>query len=155
MIHFQPARSNLGAPEVEEIAPDAAATIALGAPLQRTSGDSSEVEEHAGTDTVTGIVGVALQAATSGTPDFGTKIQVAKANQQTAFLGQVYDVSASAVATVAGDGTYLGNDYGFIEVSGEWYVDEEDTTHVVLTVVKELPELNAVLFKFISSAIDD
>lgn len=154
-LHFQPSRSNLSAPEVVNGEPEASATISLGAPVARNSGDASKFEEHAGGATVTGIVGVAMQAVASGAPDFGTEMQVAKAGPNQEFLGQVYDSGGSAVATVAGDGTYLGNDYGMVEVSGDWYVDEDDTSDVVLTVTKELPEINAVLFKFISSAIED
>lgn len=155
---FRPARSNLGAFEVEELEVESTAEIDIGAPLQRNDSDASVVEEHAGGDTVTGIIGVALQGTSAaGTPDFGGKVQVAKASQQTAFIGRVLDTGADpdAVATVAGDGTYLGNEYGMIKSGDVWYVDEDDTTDVVLTVIKELPERNAVLFKFLASAIAD
>ena len=156
MRHFQPARlGGLGAPESEDMVPTASATFSLGAPLQRNSSNKDTIEEAAGGATVTGIIGIAGQPCASGVPNFGAKVQVFRVTDQISVLGQVYDSGGAAVATVAGDGTYLGNTYGIVKVAGDWFVDEDDTTNVVLTVVKELPELNAVLFTFIGSAIAD
>lgn len=155
LIHFQPARSSK-VPEIREFPVESSATIALGAPLQRDGTNTDEVEEHAGGDTVTGIIGVALQGATAGTPDFGEKIQVAIASEDQEFLGQIRDSGGSTWPTITNDGTYEGNEYGIIEVNGNWFIDEDDTTDVVVRVTKELPGIGgsgAVLFKFIPTAI--
>lgn len=152
--HFQPSKLNgLGAPEVAEYAPQAAATFTLGAPLQRDASPEF-VEEHAGAATVTGILGVALQACAAGVADFGSRIQVAKAEQNIEFLGQV--INAGVIQAIAGDGTHLGVAYGMLKHTDDtWYVDQADTTNVVLTVTKELPQIDCVLFKFLASAIAD
>lgn len=149
VVHFQPSRLNgLGAPEVTEENVQAAATFTIGAVLQRDA-VPGDVEEHAGGATVTGIIGVALQAATSGVPAFGTKVQVARAGPQIEFLGQL----SNAGAVVTPDAANLGVSYGIVKVTNDWYVDETDTTNVVLTVTKIMPEHQAVLFKFLASAI--
>lgn len=154
MLHFQPARlGGLGAPEVEGMTPTATASFPLGAPLQRNSGNPDTVEEHAGGATVTGLIGIAAQPSTSGVPGFGSQVEVFRVTDQISVLGQVH--SSAAIATVAGDGTYLGNQYGMLKFNGDWVIDADDVTNVVATVVKEMPEINAVLFKFISSVIAD
>ena len=153
LIRIQPSRTNLAALEIIEFPPEASTTFRVGAPLQRDSGggNPSQVEEHAGGATVTGILGFAQNACTSGTPDFTSVIQVARANAQTDFIGQV--ISVATVQTIAGDGTYLGNEYGLLKVSSEWYLDADDETNVHVMVMKELPEINCVLFRVISTAI--
>ena len=156
LVRFKPARTNLSAFEVRNALPEGTATIAIGAPLQRNSSNTDQLEEHAGTSTVTGIVGVSGVIVTAGTPVFRSDMLYYVATKDIEFVGQVYDVSASAVATVSTTpGTYEGNTYGFVKISGNWYVDEEDTSNVVLTVTKEMPQMNAVLFKFIESAVSD
>lgn len=151
--HFQPARRSSGAPEIRNIQPTSAATLTLGEPVQRNSTDPELIEAHAGGTTVTGILGVAMAGVTSGTPDFDTVIPVAIANVDQEFLGQVYDVSESAVATAV-VGTHEGVSFGMVESGGNWYVDEEDTTNVVLRVTKVLTDINCVLFKFLPSATE-
>lgn len=150
-FHFQPSRRASGAPEIRQMIVEASATIALGEVLQRDS-DAEEVEPHAGGATVTGILGVSMGVATAGTAAFDDRIPVAIANLDQEFLGTVWDVSGSAVATAA-VGTHEGVSFGVVKVSGQWYVDEEDTTDVVVRVTKVLLDINAVLFKFITSAV--
>ena len=153
LIPFQPARWTGNGPEVRQELPEASATISIGTPLQRDA-NPEYVEEHAGGATVTGIVGVAMATVAAGTPAFGTKIPMAVAGLGMEFLGQIWDVSESEVATPV-LATHLGNDFGMVKISGNWYVDEEDTTNVVLIVTAIYPDIKAVLFKFIHSAIGD
>lgn len=153
LIYFQPSRFG-AAPEIIHYQPTSSATLALGEPVQRNSGDPELIEAHAGGATVTGILGTSMGLVTSGVVPYGSTVQVAIARRDTLWLGQVYDVSASAVATAAA-GTHEGNTYGMVEpTAGQWYVDEEDTSNVVLRVVKVLPKINAVLFRWIGSAIE-
>ena len=42
-----------------------------------------------------------------------------------------------------------------VKSGSDWYVDAADITNVHLTVTKEMPEINAVLFKFLATAISD
>lgn len=159
LIHFQPSRKSDPGFDVREFPVEASATFTIGAPLQRDSSNKDECEEHAGSSTVTGIIGVAMQAvATAGVPDFGSKVQVAVASKDVEYIGQIYDTGESVVATILDDGTYEGKTFGFIKVSGNWYLDEDDTSDVVAIVTKEMPGIGgagAVLFKFIASAIGE
>jgi hypothetical protein len=152
LIYFQPSAGS-EPPEILHYTPEGSATLTLGEPVQRDA-NPELVEAHVGGATVTGILGTALGTVTAGAiPHVGTKVQVAIANRKTLWLGQVYDVSASAVATAAVD-THEGVQFGMIEAGGNWYVDEEDTSNVVLRVVKVLTHINAVLFRWIGSAIE-
>ena len=152
--NFQPSFDN-DPPDILHMTPTSSATLALGEPIQRNSGTPSQIEAHDGGATVTGIVGTALGTVASGTvPHPGTKVMVALANTRTLWLGQIYDVSASAVATAA-VATHEGVQYGMVEpTAGEWYVDEEDESNVVLTVVRVLTQINCVLFRWLESAIE-
>lgn len=151
LIHFQPSRKAGGDIEVRNIAPDAAATFTLGSILARDT-DPELIVEHGGGSTVTGILGVAMGGCTAGVPTFGSKVPVAIATVEQEFMGQVWDVSGSAVATAAA-GTHEGVSFGVVKINNDWYVDEEDTSNVVVRVTKVMPEINAVLFKFLASAI--
>lgn len=153
LIRIAPAVVPYGAFEAEMMTPTSAATIALGEPVQRNAGNPEQIEAFAGGATVTGLVGFAAGIVTAGTPEFGTKILVYKANANTQFIGQIYDVSAGALATAAA-ATHEGNNYGLVEpTAGEWYVDEEDTGDVHVTVTRVLTGLNACLFRVISTVI--
>lgn len=153
-IPFQPSAGS-EPPEILHYTPTSSATLTIGEPVQRNSSDPEQIEAHAGGATVTGILGTAMGTVASGTvPHPGSKVMVAIANRKTLWLGQIYDVSESAVATAA-VATHEGNTYGMVEpTAGEWYVDEEDTSNVVLRVVKVLTPINAVLFRWIGSAIE-
>jgi hypothetical protein len=152
LIYFQPSRVR-SVPEILHIAPTSVATLTLGEPVARDGGDPELIAAHAGGATVTGIVGTALSPVTSGAMPFGDTVMVAMANTTDLWIGQIYDVSASAVATAA-VGTHEGVEYGMVEAGGRWYVDEEDTSDKVLRVIKVLPQLNAVLFRWLESAIE-
>ena len=148
--HIQPAKLNgLGAPEVMPYTPATGETWLIGAPIALTSG---EAVEFAGTSTVTGLLGFALQGCTSAVPDFDDVVEVAIASDQVEFFAQVYDVGGGAVRDISDAAPTVGSQYGLIKVSSEWYLDEDDTTHVVAEVTKILLELNGVLFKVIASA---
>jgi hypothetical protein len=152
LIYFQPSAGS-EPPEILHYTPESTATLTLGEPVQRDT-NPELIEAHAGTTTVTGILGTALGTCVSGVvPHPGSKVMVAIANRKTLWLGQVWDVSASAVATAA-VATHEGVEFGMVEASGNWYVDEEDTSNVVLRVVRVLPQINAVLFRWIGSAIE-
>lgn len=155
-IRMAPAQfGGLNSPPVRNFAVEASAEIAIGEVVQRDSTNPEQIEPHAGGATVTGILGVAMGlTSAAGTPIFDDKIPVALAVENIEFIGQILDTGGgNVIATVAGDATYLGNQYGIIKNSGVWYLDEDDTTHVVTEVMQELPELNAVLFRFLDSAI--
>ena len=152
-FHFQPARRASGAPEIRQITPESSATIALGEVLQRDT-NPEFVEPHAGGATVTGILGISMGVVTAGTPAFDNVVPVAIANVDQEFLGKVWDVSGSVVQTAA-VATHEGVSFGVVKISGQWYVDEEDTTDVVVRVTKVLLDINAVLFKFLASAVVD
>ena len=152
LIYFQPSRGS-EPPEVIHYTPTSAATLTLGEPVQRNVTDTEQIEAHAGGATVTGILGTAMGTVTSGTCPYGTKVAVAIANRKTLWLGQVYDSGGGAVQTTTA-ALHEGVEYGMVEVSGRWYVDEDDVTNVVLRVVKVLPQINAVLFRWIGSAIE-
>lgn len=148
-IRFQVARLPAGkSPNVQSYPIDSAASFTRGAVLALDA--QGEVTEHAGGATVTGILGVALQGTSAaGTPDFGDEIQVAIADRNQIFMGQL--INAGTIQT-ASDAT-IGDTYGVIEVSDEWYVDEADTTNVVVEIVDTDDDLNVVFFKFIESAL--
>ena len=151
---FAPARKSSGAFEVRNALVESSATIVKGAPLARDNTNTDEVLEHAGGNTVTGIVGVAGEDATAGTPEFGPDLLYYVASQEVEFVGQV--INGGTVQTISTTpGEFEGNEYGIIKDGGEWYVDGADEVDVVLRVTKEIPEINAVLFKFIASAIID
>lgn len=154
LIPFQPARKAGNGFEVQQMDPTSALTIYYGAPVQRNSGTPSQIEEAAGTSTVTGILGVTMGGSTSGAPGYGTTLPIARASTTVEFIGQVYDVSGAVVQTAA-VATHEGKEFGMIKSGNYWYVDEEDTTDVVLRVTKVLTDINAVLFKFIDTAIED
>ena len=149
--YFQPSRGS-EPPEIVHYVSEGSATFKLGAPLTRATAPE-EVEEHSGTTNVTDILGTAMGPATSGAVPYGATVMVAIANRKTLWLGQIWDVSGSAVATAVA-ATHEGAEFGMVKISNDWYVDEEDTTDVVLRVVKVLPKINAVLFRWIGSAIE-
>lgn len=154
LIAFQPAQRSGQAPEFREFTIESSATFTIGAPLQRDA-TPADIEEHAGGATVTGIIGVAMFGATSGVPalkgstSYGTKMTVGIANTDQIFLGQMMNASVLQTPNTANNGV----SYGMIKVSGDWFVDEADTTNVVLTILTIYPNIKAVLFKFISTAI--
>jgi hypothetical protein len=153
LIYFQPSEGS-EPPEILHYLPDEAATLTLGEPVARDGSDPEKIVAHAGGATVTGILGTALGTVAAGVmPHPGTKVMVAIANRKTLWLGQIWDVSETAIATVSA-GTHEGVEFGMVEASGRWYVDEEDESNVVLRVMRVLPQINACLFRWIGSAIE-
>ena len=153
LIPFQPAQRASGAPEYREFDIQASATFTKVAPMQR-DGTPSEIEEHSGTSTVTGVIGVALFGATSGVPAgkgstaYGTRMLVGIAHPDQLYLAQL--TASGAVVTPAKSDIRT---YGMLKVGNDWYVDQDDTGNVILQVVVIYPNIDALLFKFITSAI--
>ncbi len=156
LIRFQPSRRSSGPPEVKEFDIQASATFPHGAPMQRDTVES-DIEEHAGGATVTGIIGVSEFGVSSGVPaakgstGFGTRVLVAIAQQDIEFAGTMINASVVQTPNAANDGTQ----YGMIKDGGEWYVDEADTSDVVLTITGFDANRQIVFFKFLQSAIAD
>ena len=156
LIRFQPSRRSGGAPEVKEFDIQAAATFPDGAPMQRDTVES-DIEEHAGSGTTTGIIGVAMFGVSVGVPAakggtaFGTRVLVAIARQDTEFVGTMINGSTIQTPNSGNDGT----DYGFVKVSGEWYVDEADESNTVLTITGFDANRQIVWFKFLAASITD
>ena len=155
-MHFQVSRSSRS-PEMRQMKPTSASTFRIGAPLRRNATDPEQVEEHPGGATVTGIIGTAMAGVTAGVPaysdhtyDVNGTIPVYIATDEYDWLGTL--INAGTVVTPA-KATHEGVSYGMIKVNGEWYIDEADTTALVARVVRALPEINAVLFRWITSAI--
>ena len=153
LIAFQPAQRASGPPEYREFDIDGSATFTIGAPMQR-AGTPSDIEEHSGGSDVTDLIGVALFGATSGVPalkgstSYGTKMTVGIANLDQLFLGQLTASGAVVTPAVSDIRTY-----GMLKVGNDWFVDQDDTSQVILQVVTIYPNIDAVLFKFNSAAI--
>ena len=154
LIRFQPSRRASGPPEYKEFAIQAAATFPSGAPMQRDT-VPADIEEHAGSGTTTGIIGVAMFGASSGVPaakgstGFGTKMIVAIANRDTEFVGTMINASVVQTPVAANNGV----SYGFIKDGGEWYVDEGDTGAQVLTITGIDANRKLVFFKFLDASV--
>jgi len=156
LTRIQPSRRASGPPEYKQFAIQAAATFPQGAPLQRDTVES-DIEEHAGGSTVTGIIGVAMFGVSSGVPAakggiaYGTTLTVAIANGDTEFVGMLINSTTIQTPAAGNDGT----NYGLVKVSGEWYVDEADTTNVHVTVTGFDANRKLVFFKFLASAVSN
>lgn len=162
VIHFQPSRKSDGAPEVRQMPIEPDEDFTLGAPLTRDGSNPENVLEHPGATTVDGLIGFAMTGAKDGLPEgkggmpYRTEIPVAIANKDVEYLGMLR-AGASGDLVVPDAATHEGVAYGIIKQTGtgNWYVDTTDTTNVVLRVTRVLPEIRAVLFKIIASAIGD
>ena len=156
LTRFQPSRRAGGPPEIKEFDIQASATFPHGAPMQRDTVES-DIEEHAGGSTVTGIIGVSMFGVSSGVPAakggtaFGTRVQVAVARQDTEFAGMM--INSTTIQTPAAGNN--GTQYGMVKYGSEWYVDEADTSNVVLTITGFDANTKIVFFKFLASAIAD
>ncbi len=109
---------------------------------------------HALASTVTGVYGVSLEKCTSGTSEgpASTLLAIARADRNTIFVSKV--VVSGAVTTDLSSLT-IGDQYGLITVSGQDYVDFDDTSQVLVQIVKIDDELNVVWFVFIESTLQD
>ena len=156
LIRFQASRRASGPPEVREFDIQASATFPSGAPMQRDT-VPNDIEEHAGAGTTTGIIGVSMFGVSAGVPAakgstaYGTRVQVAIANRDTEFIGTMINAGTIQTPNTLNDGV----SYGFIKVSGEWYVDEADTSDKVLVITGFDAGIQAVWFKFLSGSISE
>ena len=142
-----------GWPVGTELPPGSDQTYPKGTVVTWDTG-SQELDEHAGTTTVTGIRGVALDGCTAGeaaNPSGNVNIADAKDN---VFVAKLTNGSGT-VQTV--DQANLNVQYGILKngsgASAWWSVDEADTTNVVVEVVDIDTDRNVVFFVFLDSAI--
>lgn len=155
LIRFQPSRRSGGAPEVKEFDIQSSASFPDGAPMQRDTVESDIEEWDPSGNNVTGVIGVSMFGVSSGVPAakggtaFGTKVLVAIANRDTEFVGTMINGTTIQTPNSENDGT----EYSVLKVSGEWYVDEGDTSDVVLTITGFDANRKIVFFKFIDSAV--
>lgn len=155
LIRFQPSRRSGGAPEVKEFDIQSSASFPDGAPMQRDTVESDIEEWDPSGNNVTGVIGVSMFGVSSGVPAakggtaFGTKVLVAIANRDTEFVGTMINGTTIQTPNSGNNGT----EYSVLKVSGEWYVDEGDTSDVVLTVTGFDANRKVVFFKFIDSAV--
>ncbi len=149
-IHIQPAKFG-GNTSVKglELPIEATAEFTIGAPLALNAG---EVEEHAGTTVVDGILGISghgTEAAGDSESPSGDCV-VFKAHGGQVYLGQMTD---TGVVKTDLSSVVIGTEYGFLKVGDDWFVDFEDTGDVVLTIEKVDDDLDIVWFKFLDSAV--
>lgn len=155
LIRFQPSRRSGGAPEVKEFDIQSSASFPDGAPMQRDTVESDIEEWDPSGNNVTGVIGVSMFGVSSGVPAakggtaFGTKVLVAIANRDTEFVGTMINGTTIQTPNSGNNGT----EYSVLKVSGEWYVDEGDTSDVVLTITGFDANRKVVFFKFIDSAV--
>lgn len=155
LIRFQPSRRSGGAPEVKEFDIQSSASFPDGAPMQRDTVESDIEEWDPSGNNVTGVIGVSMFGVSSGVPAakggtaFGTKVLVAIANRDTEFVGTMINGTTIQTPNSENDGT----EYSVLKVSGEWYVDEGDTSDVVLTITGFDANRKIVFFKFLDSAV--
>lgn len=149
-IRMQPSRlPNGDAPNVMNYPPGSTTTFEKGAVVTLSSGD---VVEHGGGTTTTGIRGVSLEGVLDGTPDNpGDEVAVAIADRSQVFMGQA--ISGTTVQTDL-SGITIGDQYGIVASSGDWYVDVADTTNVVLEIVDLDDDIDVVFFKFLEASLD-
>ncbi len=147
-IQIQPSRfPSAEVPSVDNRGIVAAQTFNRGAPIQLSSGNA---QEHPGGATVTGIYGFSLEDVDNGASSGAnsTQVAIAIADHDTWFMGQL----DNAGAVVAPDSGNLDTDYGLIKTGDDWFVDETDTTNVVVTVRDFDVDLNVVWFTVLPSA---
>ena len=106
---------------------------------------------HGLASTVTGVYGITLEGAAAGVTDGpGTLLAIAVADRNTEFVSKV--VSSSAIITDLSSMT-VGDQYGMLLVSGQDYIDLDDTSQVITQITKIDDDLNAVWFLFLESAL--
>ena len=153
---MQPAQNVSGFPWGSDRASGSDQTYPRGTPVTWDAA-SQELDEHAGTTTVTDILGVSLEGTTAGVEanPSGT-VNFAYAGRENIFQAKLI---SSAGAVVTADTANINVEYGILKVgSGAtawWGVDEDDTTNVTVEVIDIDTERNVVFFKFIESAIQN
>jgi len=154
-FRMQPAQFPHGGwPESDDRTPGSDQTYPRGTPVTWDTA-SQELDEHALSTTVTGILGVSLEGVTAGVAHNPSgKVGVALASRSNVFMAKL--VNASGVIQTAATSNINVN-YGLLDISSgldEWTaVDEDDVTHVVVEVIGIDTDRNIVFFKFIESAI--
>ena len=150
---IQPSKVSAGpaAPDVFPLTPESTQTFEKGAPITVTSG---EAVEHALVATVTNIYGFALEGmASAGVSDNPSgDVHVAKANRMTEFVAEC--VTAGVLETDL-SGVSIGDQYGLLKVSSDFYVDLSDQNHVVVQITKIDDNLNKVWFSVLESALQE
>lgn len=159
MFHMQPVRGQSEAWVAGgERAPGSDQTYPIGTPVTWDTG-SQELDEHALSTTVTGILGVSLDGVDSGTADNPSgNVVYAYAGRMNVFMAAL--TNGSGVVQTP-DAANVDVQYGLLKTGtglDAWFsVDEDDTTNVVAQVVGYDTHLNGgngiVFFKFIESAI--
>jgi hypothetical protein len=155
MFRMQPVGAAVGGwVQGYERSPGSDQTYPKGTPVTWDT-SSQELDEHAGTTTVTNIAGVSLEGVASGVADNPSgKVNFAHAAHPQLFMAKLTNGSGT-VQTV--DEANIDVLYGILKnglgASQWWSVDEDDTTNVVVQVVDIDTERNVVIFMFIDSAV--
>jgi len=152
---MQPAKfPNGGWPEANAYTPATDQTFSRGTPVTWDA-SAQTLDEHAGSTTVTNILGIAMSGVTTtAVDDPSGKVDVAFALHPTIFMAKLVG-STGTIQTVATSN--IGVLYGILKVStlrnAWWGVDEDDTTNVVCEVIDIDVDRNLVYFRFIDSAV--
>lgn len=127
-----------------------------------TRNNSDEFSEI-GTDITTAShYAVSLEGAENGSPDGpADEVAAARVDEDTYFLCQVWDGSASEVRSDIGSGSPTltpGDQYGYTvqTVNGQdvYMLDDSDTTNLVFEIVDVLEDHDLVVVAFLESVID-
>lgn len=151
-VKLQPAQTEGSAGDVPDMVTrpvNGTETWLKGTIVLLSSGNVTEV----GADVTTGLYGVTLEGAENGTPDGpADEVVVARINEQTEFIAQVWDGSAGSVRTDL-SGLTIGDQFGYTVQSDVYMVDDSDTTNVVFEIEEILDDHDLVLVSFIPSTI--
>lgn len=107
---------------------------------------------HALGATVTNIYGVTLESCAAGvsTGAVTTLLAIAVADRNTEFVSGVVDGGAVTADLSA---MTVGDQYGLLTVSGQDYIDLDDTSNVVVQITKIDDDLDIAWFLFLESAL--
>lgn len=152
-VRFQPSRHPAGeVASVQGYTPASDQTIVKG-DIVTYDNAADDLNEHGLATDVEDVLGVALEGAESGTADSPSgEVAVAKATRDTVFMGQV--VNSSAVVTDLSS-ISIGDQYGVVVLDGIHYVDEEDTSNVLVQIVDIDDDIDVVWFKFLESTLQE
>lgn len=110
---------------------------------------------HALAGTVTNVFGISLEDCAAGvsTGAVTTLLSIARADRNTEFISGV--VESGAVVTGTMPAFVVGDTHGLITVSGQDYVDFDDTSDVLVQIRKIDTDLKVVWFLFIESTLQE
>ena len=152
-FEMQPARQKGSAGNVPDVVTLLAAslTISKGQVVKNSAGTAIV---HPLVTNVLLVYGVTLEADVSGTSDGvdSTLLHIARADTLTEFVSKV--VNSSGVIQTDLSGLSVGDTHGILTNSNQDYVDQDDTTNVLVTLTKIDDELDIVWFSFIPSTLD-